>query len=372
MNDPTNQTLYKKWLLLICFMIIVMIALGGITRLTQSGLSMSSWKFYGNLPPINEQEWEAEFNRYKATPEFRLINSSFSTDDFKSIYWWEYIHRMTGRSIAVIYVLPLLYFAFTRKIKRKDILNHIAGFALIASQGVLGWVMVKSGLKNKPHVDHYLLAAHFSLALFTLIFHVKLLLQYNPRSTTIKNNAGIIRSARFALGLASLQLVLGALVAGTKGGLLYNTFPKMGIHWIPPEILNNDFFAVMQSGAALQFIHRIGALLLLIAVSVLISHIFRSSPDKRTRKAGVILATIITIQIATGISCVLFGVPVLIGVVHQIGGVLLLLTIFYVVKTSTSLSNAADRVKQHAESGTPASKNHDQPNLERPEVGLIK
>lgn len=335
-----------------------MIMLGGITRLTNSGLSMTSWKFNGSLPPMNHYEWQQEFQQYRDSPEFKLINNDFSLEDFQSIYWWEYIHRLTGRLIGITYLFPFIIFLLRRKLSRNFILPLITGFALIVFQGILGWIMVKSGLKDKPHVNHFLLAAHLALASGTLLYIFSILLRlksvYEP--TVIPKR--LISFSRAVFVLVFIQLILGALVAGLKAGKIYGTFPKMGDHWMAPEVFSSSI-GFITNGAAFQFIHRVMALLILVLVIIQYWQFRKTSLPRELNFTLRSMPFFVIVQATLGVLCLLMKVPVNLGVAHQVCGILLLGVAFYIQYRAVQYSNTAYRVKQQAQAYTPASNNHD-------------
>jgi cytochrome c oxidase assembly protein subunit 15 len=302
-----------------------MIALGGITRLTQSGLSMTNWKFTGSLPPLNDIEWQQEFERYKLSPEYKLINKHFEVADFKQIFWWEFSHRALGRLIGITFLIPLLYFIVRKIINKRFALKCLIALGLIVSQGLLGWLMVKSGLNKIPHVNHFLLAAHLLLAISTLIYIVYLRqsLIHSPDKTEVSKRVRLV--AKTTMLLTIVQMILGALVAGLKAGYLYNTFPKMGAHWIPDEVFTASSW--LMNGAVVQFLHRIGACTVLIAVYYLLAVSRKDKlPASGLRSMNVL--TLLTIsQITLGVICILYHVPVAAGVLHQLTAVLMLITI---------------------------------------------
>ena len=229
---PGHYTKPIAWWLLVCAaMVFVMVILGGATRLTESGLSMVEWKPFTLLPPMTDAEWQAEYNSYQTSPEFHKKNSWMTVEDFKEIYWLEYIHRLWGRLIGLFFAVPFIWFAYKRALNRTLALKLTGLFALGGAQGVLGWLMVVSGLQDTPDVSQYRLAAHLSLAfvVYGLILWVALDLF---RSTTkiaspIISNPGFARLTLGVVGGVLLVTMSGAFVAGLNAGLIYNTFPLM-------------------------------------------------------------------------------------------------------------------------------------------------
>ena len=235
------------WLFSGCFLIFVMVIVGGITRLTDSGLSMSTWSLIGGAPPLNFQEWALAFDIYKQTPEGK-INPHYTLADFKYIFFWEYLHRMIGRLLGLIFIIPFVYFLIKKKLSKKMIIKCCILLVMGASQGLIGWWMVQSGLIDRPDVSHYRLAIHLTTAFLTCsyTFWVALSLIF-PNSRAGNKTVFIKLFVLFILLI--IQIVYGAFVAGLKAGRIYNTWPKMGEHWIPESVL-------LDAGANSQFIHR--------------------------------------------------------------------------------------------------------------------
>src|SRR3954470_11936043 len=228
------------WLLACCAMVFAMVVVGGMTRLTHSGLSIVEWQpIVGAIPPLDEGEWQEAFAKYRATPEFRLRNHDMTLEGFKGIFWWEYFHRLLGRVIGVVFFVPFLYFLARRRIPR-DLAPPLAGtFLLGGLQGAVGWYMVKSGLVDDPRVSSLRLAMHLGLAflLYGLMFYTALGL-LSPLRTASSDEAR--RRAGFLVGLVFVMVLSGALVAGIHAGYAYNTWPLMNGEAIPPEILQLD------------------------------------------------------------------------------------------------------------------------------------
>ena len=231
------------WLAIVCLMVFAMVVVGGITRLTHSGLSMVDWKpLMGIIPPLNEQEWVRVFEMYKTSPEYKLVNLGMSLEDFKGIFLWEYWHRVLGRLVGMIFLFPWIYFAITKRLSLKFNLRFFAAFLLGGGQGLMGWYMVKSGLVKDPAVSHYRLAAHLSLAF--LIIGVLLWYIFDLKESAKKGV--ILVSGRLKLftiitfTVFCIQIVYGAFTAGLKAGFGFNTYPKMGEGWFPPGFFESN------------------------------------------------------------------------------------------------------------------------------------
>ena len=323
------------WLLLCAAMVFAMVVVGGVTRLTHSGLSIVEWQpLVGALPPLSQADWEALFARYRETPEFRLVNFNMDLAGFKRIFWWEYAHRLLGRVIGAVFLLPLLFFWITKRID-KPLSWKLGGiFALGALQGALGWYMVASGLVDDPRVSHFRLTAHLGLAL--LIFAAELwialgLLSENemPR----KKAAALPAALPILIFLVALS---GGFVAGLRAGYAYNTFPLMNGHLVPPEILMLDpwWKNFLYNMATVQFVHRAFFWLLLVLVPLAW---WRLKATPAARPAGILLALFV-LQAALGISTLILAVPVTLAAAHQGGAVLLLGASLWVAHASCAAS----------------------------------
>lgn len=335
--DPGSRTQVAAWLLACCALVFAMVVVGGVTRLTHSGLSITEWQpIVGIIPPLNQKQWELAFGKYKQTPEYQQVNRGISLDEFKGIFWWEYFHRLLGRAIGVVFLLPLLYFLVRRKIDRPLGLKLLGIFVLGGLQGAMGWYMVQSGLVDEPRVSQYRLAAHLGLAflIYAAMFWVALGL-LSPRAAGRTSAPALHRLRRMAGWLAALVFVMvlsGALVAGIRAGFAYNTFPLMNGRWIPPEIFmlepwHLNFFNNM---AAVQFNHRLLAWVLAFLIP-LFWFKARSVPlEPRARLALHALLAVLALQIALGISTLLLLVPLSLAAAHQAGAVLLFSAVLWV------------------------------------------
>ncbi len=333
--DDSARRQVAGWLTLCCVMIFVMVVLGGVTRLTGSGLSMVEWDpIFGVVPPLNEQQWEEVFAKYRASPEYQKVNIGMDLQGFKSIYWFEFAHRLLGRSIGLAFLLPLLYFALRRMLGRPLLMRLAAAFVLGGLQGVLGWYMVKSGLVDRPHVSQYRLTAHLTLALLIYAYLLWLLLDLLfPAPAGRPAARGLRRAAPGVLGLVALTIVSGGFVAGLKAGFAYNTFPKMGDQWLPPAgwMLQPGWRNLFENIATVQFDHRLLALLTLAAV-ITFWFYAREQPVARSARVGVHLLLIIAIiQVSMGIGTLLLHVPVSLAAAHQAGALTLLSVALFVV-----------------------------------------
>ena len=319
------------WLFVCCALVFAMVVVGGVTRLTHSGLSIVEWQpIVGTLPPLSEAEWQQTFEKYQLTPEYRQVNQGMTLAGFKGIFWWEYFHRLLGRLIGVVFLVPLLWFVARRDVPPGYAWKFFGIFMLGGLQGAMGWYMVQSGLVDDPRVSQFRLTAHLGLALaiFAAMLWVGLSLVH-PRLATLTSAPQ--RSVRaWAIGVAALVFAMalsGGFVAGIRAGFAYNTFPLMNGHLIPPEIFMlepwwRNFFWNM---ATVQFDHRAIAWLLAVVVPVLWWKLRTTDGlPSRARWGGHLLVAFVAMQIALGIATVLLVVPILLAVAHQGGAVLVL------------------------------------------------
>lgn len=322
------------WLLLCCSMVFVMVILGGVTRLTGSGLSMVEWNpIFGVMPPVGEQAWEEVFSKYRASPEYLQINTGMDLEGFKKIYWFEYAHRLLGRSIGTVFLLPFLYFLYRRMLDRRMALRLGAAFLLGGLQGLLGWYMVKSGLVDRPHVSQYRLTAHLALAVLIYAWLLWLLFDLLfPRPHGNDPTTTMLRPySRALLGLVAITIVSGGFVAGLKAGFAYNTFPKMGDQWLPPAgwMLEPGWLNLFENIATVQFNHRLLAGLTFLSVLALWMYAQIRKPGKAARYPMHLLMLAALVQVSLGISTLLLHVPVGLAATHQAGALVLLSAVLF-------------------------------------------
>ena len=319
------------WLVACAALVYAMVVVGGVTRLTGSGLSMVRWHpVSGVLPPIGADAWQREFDAYRASPEYRLVNRGMSLAEFRRIFWMEYAHRMLGRGVAVAFLVPFLVFLAMRAIPRGMIPRLAGVFVLGGAQGVLGWYMVRSGLVDEPRVSQYRLAAHLTLAVVIYVYLLALALRFldsrNP-GRRISPRAGPVGRLTFAAGVAVfVTLVMGAFVAGLKGGHVYPTFPKMGEYWAPPGMFEaspwwRNFF---DNPVTAQFTHRILAFASCLLVVAAWAASLGSDVSRRVRAWAHASLAAVAVQVTLGVSTVLLHVPVPLASGHQAGAIALL------------------------------------------------
>lgn len=324
------------WLWFVAFMILTIVAIGGITRLTDSGLSIVEWDVVGGtLPPMSEPAWQEAFEKYRQFPEYQLTRRGMSMDEFKFIFFWEWFHRLWARLIGVVVFLPMIYFGFISKVMRKPLLKRVFFlFCLGGLQGLVGWLMVASGLVDKPHVSHYKLTLHLSLALASLSFALwyawKLTFPSNPIA-----DAYLQRMRKPAVVVAvmlGLQIVGGGMVAGLHAGHSYNTYPKMLGYWMPKEVWSFEpiWRNFIDNPVMLQFMHRWWAMLVTIAILAFVAIWQGRVVERRLRYGLWAAAALVVVQVILGIATLLTLVQIELASLHQITGVLLWCTVLFV------------------------------------------
>jgi heme a synthase len=333
MTRDRDRRAIAVWLLIGCGLVFAMVVLGGVTRLTGSGLSMVDWRpLMGWLPPLTDAEWQASFALYQQSPEFQHINSAMDVHAYKGIFWLEYLHRLLGRTIGLVFLLPFLFFLWTRRILWRDTPKYILMFVLGGMQGLLGWYMVKSGLVNDPHVSQYRLTAHLMAAvlIYGYMFWVAMSLlfreQDGPRHRLYRRTVALA-------SLITLTVISGGFVAGLKAGLAYNTFPKMGGQWVPdglwvfePAVRN-----LFENLVTVQFDHRVLAITTLLMVVAFWVSVRGAQLPPRLRPAGHALLGLALLQVGLGIATLLHRVPVVLASSHQAVAVLLFTVALYLV-----------------------------------------
>lgn len=344
-----NELKYRKeiiiWLLSGCFLIAAMVVIGGITRLTGSGLSITEWKLIrGTIPPLNEQQWLEEFENYKQIPQYTKLNYHYTLQDFKEIFFWEYLHRLIGRIIGFVFVFPFLFFAIKEQLKGALLKKVLFLFFLGGLQGFLGWFMVKSGLSERTSVSHIRLAIHLMAAFITFgfTFYVALDFIYSQKNNYDLHLKKLHRFTWIVMLLLCIQIIYGAFVAGIKAGKLYNTFPKMGDEWVasavPYSLSESGAEALFNDASVVQFIHRYSAYLvvaLFIALYVYAYNLHNARMQKllsaEKLKAVNLLPYAVLFQFLLGIFTLIYSVPVWLGILHQLGAFILFAIIVFLL-----------------------------------------
>jgi cytochrome c oxidase assembly protein subunit 15 len=313
------------WLLACCALVFVMVVVGGVTRLTHSGLSIVEWQpVMGAVPPLNEQQWAETFAKYQQTPEFKQRNHDMTVEAFKGIFWWEYAHRLLGRLIGLAFLVPFLYFLFRGRLD-SEIAWMLGGiFILGALQGAVGWLMVASGLVDEPRVSSLRLATHLGLAFLIYGFMLWVALDLLFRERGLASD-GMRGRASGMLGLIWLMVLSGALVAGIRAGFAYNTWPLMDGKIVPDEImLLEPWYAnIAYNMATVQFIHRCLAIVIALMAVGLWFDVRREPPNPRSRFWSNVLLVLAFAQVSLGIGTLLMRVPVNLAALHQAGALVL-------------------------------------------------
>jgi cytochrome c oxidase assembly protein subunit 15 len=335
-NSHINKQL-KTWLLILLTLIVFIIIVGGLTRLTDSGLSITTWElFVGFLPPLTDNKWISYFELYKSIPEYKQQNFNMTLSEFKVIFWWEWAHRQLGRLIGLTVLLPLIYFTIKDGlwvVKKYGII-----FILVCLQGFLGWYMVSSGLVNRIDVSHYRLSIHLVTAfiILSIVFWNFLeLTELKINQISIKLNF-----IKFFLFLLFIQLIIGAFVSGMDAGNIYNTWPLMGSTYFPDDSRFNEFLNIkfFDNPSIVQFIHRNLAYIIFAVYIYLLFSVFKDS-NKIFRKPIILIGIIILLQMVLGILTILSGVKIFYASLHQINSILLILSTLYFLYISKYIKN---------------------------------
>ena len=322
-----RSTPVALWLFAVAALVVAMVVVGGATRLTGSGLSITEWRpVTGAIPPLSDAAWQAEFAKYKTIPQYRELNQGMGLAGFQAIYWWEWAHRLLGRLVGVVFAIPFVVFLVRRQIPKRLVWRCWAMFGLGALQGLIGWWMVSSGLADRVSVAPERLAVHLGLALllFILLFWTALdAWSGQPRQESVtrwRTGALVFLAAAFA------QSLLGALVAGTHAGLIYNDFPYMGGRLIPADYFGADLWrTIAHNQASVQLHHRLGAYGLFVGAIVMAVMAWRTFYlAGQARALAILCAAAVTVQALVGVATLMSGVPVWLGVLHQLGAVVVL------------------------------------------------
>lgn len=325
---PQSNRAITYWLVTLCVTIFTMIVVGGITRLTESGLSMVEWRpLLGTFPPTSNAEWQRVFAEYQNYPQYQLVNQGMALDAFKTIFYWEYGHRLLGRLIGVMFALPFFFFLFTGRIENSLKPKLWIALCLGGSQGLMGWYMVKSGLVDEPLVSHFRLAAHLCLALLIFAYLIWLVMD-QTNLARLQVSRLYRRTALLFAGLLTIQIVYGAFVAGNRAGYGFNTYPLMNGEWLPEVALSLLPFwhNLIDNNAMLQFVHRWLGGLVLTAVFVLFA-IAYCIEEVKVRTLTFVLLVVVIMQFVIGVMTLIFVVPIGLASTHQAGACIVVLTI---------------------------------------------
>lgn len=338
-----RKNILTIWLAVGAVMVFVMVAIGGITRLTHSGLSMTDWHLVvGSVPPLNEEAWQESFEAYQNFPEFKETNYDFSLEDYKSIFWWEFIHRLLGRVLGVVFLIPFIFFLIKGWLSSKLKKQLLIVFALGAFQAFLGWFMVKSGLQDVPRVSHYRLAAHLTTAFISCLYILWIIFEINiPRTENIGQLFFFKKQIKWLLGLTFFQVVYGAFVAGLQAGLVHNTWPLMDGELISSAVFAMDpvFLNFIMGKSGVQFIHRTLAIVIFIWVVAIYVKGMQRLFDPLQLKSIRLMLIFVLIQFGLGITTLLLHVPIYLGILHQLCALLLLSALIFALHRFTPPSS---------------------------------
>lgn len=322
LRSNKSQRAVRLWLYLIALMVMAMVVVGGATRLTESGLSITEWQpVHGVVPPLNPTEWQEEFAKYREIPQYEIVNKGMTLAEFKTIFWWEWAHRLLGRLIGVVFFVPLVFFWLTRRIRPHMKVPLVGLFILGGFQGAIGWWMVTSGLTERTDVSQYRLAIHLTFACGILAYAVWLARGLSALPE-YRAGRGLRLVALSMLGLVFFQIFLGGLVAGLNAGLTFNTWPLIDGEFIPSGLFIQQpaWRNLFENVATVQFDHRMVAYVLFCLA---IAHAFQARGTDYARSAALV-AFLIALQAAIGIATLLMVVPLHLALTHQLGAVIVL------------------------------------------------
>ena len=344
-QDARDARLVGRWLVAFAVMIFAIILVGGATRLTESGLSITEWKpVSGVVPPIGEAAWQAEFAKYQRIPQYQRLNPDMTLDGFRRIYLWEYGHRLIARLVGLFFVLPLAWFALRRRLPRRARRPVVLLLVLLLGQAAMGWWMVSSGLSVRTEVSQYRLALHLATALVLLALTVWTAadLLEGRRGRPAGAAPGTERALALLLGLVFTTATSGALVAGLRAGKVYNTFPLMAGQVVPPGYgqLAPWWRNLFENHGAVQFNHRVLAIVTLLAV-VTVWAAYRRAADRRLVARLHLMLAVVIGQLALGIATLLLAVPISLGVAHQGGAVVLMVVVLLALHAVAAPARAA-------------------------------
>jgi heme a synthase len=332
--NPKSRKTIGAWLMIGVFMIFIQVIIGGITRLTGSGLSITKWEIVtGTVPPLNETQWQAEFEQYQASPQYQKINRGMTVGEFKNIYFWEYFHRLWARLLGFVFLIPFIYFLVKKQLSRELKIKALIAFLLGAIVGAFGWIMVASGLVDLPMVSPYRLAAHLSLALITLIYlfwvALGLLVKKDPDRMVL---SGQKKTLVLLLVMVCIQIIFGALVSGMRAASFYPTWPDMNGQFFPDDLFS--FSSGAFPVAFVQFFHRMIGYVIFILTFAFIFKYYKSFSYRLSKLTISTIGLILIVQILLGIFTLLNSigtVPVALGVIHQGVAILLLMAFFFFI-----------------------------------------
>ena len=326
-NEVKTQNFFLYWLAISLILVFLLIIIGGLTRLTNSGLSIIEWElFKGILPPLNDNSWNLYFEKYKTIPQYKLLNFDMSLEEFKVIYYWEYIHRILARIIGLFFLIPLIYFYFSDKINKRYLSICSIIFFLILVQGIIGWYMVKSGLVYDVTVSHYRLSLHLGTAIIIISSIFWLLKNVLEKKNKIFFNLSLKNLPfLFLILIIFFQVIVGAFVSGLDAGNIYQTWPMMGNTYFPNDIIYSNFFNLLEfdNHSLVQFYHRNLAYIIIFYSLILTITIYKRR-HSRLYKPVKILNIVLALQVLLGIITLISGLNIYMASAHQILAVLLI------------------------------------------------
>ncbi len=327
MDNIQLNKFFRLWHLIVILLLILLISIGGFTRLTNSGLSITNWElFSGILPPLNEQSWDSYFSLYKTIPQYNELNVGMTIHEFKYIFWWEYIHRLLARFLGLVYLLPFIFFVLRKIIYKNNFYYYLSILLLFIFQGFLGWFMVKSGLSVNVDVSHFRLAAHLGVAVIILLLIFWAFLNSRNQQLGIKLFTNSQLLLIFLL-LIYIQIIFGAFTSGLDAGRIYQTWPHMNLNFLPDEVTLKSFFSkeIFTDRAHVQLLHRLNAYLIFVVFVIFYAYKLKKRETHLTGLTWILFFLII--QIFLGITTLISGLNIYLAALHQLTSIFLVMSI---------------------------------------------
>ena len=327
MDNIQLNKFFRLWHLIVILLLISLISIGGFTRLTNSGLSITNWElFSGILPPLNEQSWDSYFSLYKTIPQYSELNVGMTIHEFKYIFWWEYIHRLLARFLGLVYLLPFIFFVLRKIIYKNNFYYYLSILLLFIFQGFLGWFMVKSGLSVNVDVSHFRLAAHLGVAVIILLLIFWAFLNSRNQQLGIKLFTNSQLLLIFLL-LIYIQIIFGAFTSGLDAGSIYQTWPYMNLNFLPDEVTLKSFFSkeIFTDRAHVQLLHRLNAYLIFVVFVIFYAYKLKKRETHLTGLTWILFFLII--QIFLGITTLISGLNIYLAALHQLTSIFLVMSI---------------------------------------------
>ena len=327
MDNIQLNKFFRLWHLIVILLLISLISIGGFTRLTNSGLSITNWElFSGILPPLNEQSWDSYFSLYKTIPQYNELNVGMTIHEFKYIFWWEYIHRLLARFLGLVYLLPFIFFVLRKIIYKNNFYYYLSILLLFIFQGFLGWFMVKSGLSVNVDVSHFRLAAHLGVAVIILLLIFWAFLNSRNQQLGIKLFTNSQLLLIFLL-LIYIQIIFGAFTSGLDAGRIYQTWPYMNLNFLPDEVTLKSFFSkeIFTDRAHVQLLHRLNAYLIFVVFVIFYVYKLKKRETHLTGLTWILFFLII--QIFLGITTLISGLNIYLAALHQLTSIFLVMSI---------------------------------------------